>query len=79
MENLQTPSIDEWSLIYTPQNPTLDKLINETCTLLELTGCFGVDNTTELEQAFVSRNLLAGVEFHNAEVSAADNNNNNHY
>lgn len=68
--NVQShPSVEEWTLAYSPKNSLLGELIGHACADLNLEGCFGLENSTVLEATVSTRKIVAGIEFHHAEVS----------
>lgn len=71
IEHQPKPAIEEWRLAYAPQNELLDNFVDQVCSDLGLLKCFGVDNRTDLERTVISRKLIAGIQFHNADVSYA--------
>lgn len=60
--------VKEWKLVYLPQNPVLEKLLNAVAHSLELDGVEGVNSTNEMIRVMFDRALVAGIEFKHSAV-----------
>lgn len=55
--------IKEWRLVFTPNNSKLFDLLSDVSRDLDLTEPIGVSSSSDLENVFINRSLLAGIEF----------------
>lgn len=62
-----------WRIVYTPQIPIIEQLVNGTSELLNLHSGLGVNSSAELVKALVTQHLFVGLEFHNKEVKPNKN------
>lgn len=55
--------IEEWKLVYSPQNDIFEDLLTPVMTFLNLDGLHAVNGTKELEYAMYHKKFVAGIEF----------------
>lgn len=55
--------VKEWRLVYSPQNPVLNRLVDTAANSLGLNGTVGVSTSDELVGVMFNRELIAGIEF----------------
>lgn len=61
-------SVNEWKLVYAPQNDILESLLSNAATSLKLDGVEGVHNGSEIAAVMGNRQLVAGVQFNHPAV-----------
>lgn len=67
--NTAQPVLD-WRIVYTPNIPVIEQLVDGTSTLLKLQKGLGVNNSADLVKSLVNKRLFVGLEFHNVEVQS---------
>lgn len=63
--------VNEWKLVYLPQNPVFEKLLTAAANSLDLDGVEGVNSTNEMIRTMLDRALVAGIEFQHSAVSTS--------
>lgn len=60
--------IRELGLVFSPNNPVLEKLLKDITDKLNLDGVHGVSSSEEVERLMIEREFLAGVVFNHSAV-----------
>lgn len=60
--------IRELGLVFSPNNPVLEKLLKDITERLHLDGVHGVSSSEEVERLMIEREFLAGIVFHHPAV-----------
>lgn len=64
------PPIKEHQLAFTPNNTIFKLLTDDVSKRLKLKSSIGVTDSNDLQRIIVDNGLIAGIEFHHAQVSA---------
>lgn len=59
----------EWKLVYSPNITFFDELVGNVSNSLGLEGILGVPTPKEVEATMVTRQFVAGIEFHHLAVT----------
>lgn len=63
------PLIQDWKLVYSPNNTFFEELVDNVTKSLSLDGHIGVATPKEVEAAMVAGQLVAGIDFHHFAVN----------
>lgn len=63
------PLIQDWKLVYSPNNTIFEELVDNVTKSLSLDGYVGVATPKEVEAAMVAKQLVAGIDFHHLAVN----------
>lgn len=66
---LKNIKVKEWKLVYTPQNPVLEEMLDRAAKSLHLNGVVGANDTDELISKMFNREFVAGIEFNHPAVN----------
>lgn len=69
LNNNSANGIDDWAIVYAPQNPHFEELVDGASQLLGLDPGQGVNSPEELEIALINQRFLVGLHFHHDHVT----------